>query len=199
MNTDTTENNMSVTAGSLKKGFGDRGTNVNAIAYGHPYAEQIIEGAKEVIRESSTGKRLLIMLDKQLVPLHVMKGKGEIGYSPDMNTIIMQIPGSVDKALPEHILRLIKALHESAQERAGFKAPSPQNDIMAYASFIHGRNLDSIVEVCQILKELTNSSYYSVLLDSMEKIGLNKVYKAYLSGKSRDELYTEYAEAYETL
>ncbi|HPD83216.1 MAG: hypothetical protein R3D88_00765 [Alphaproteobacteria bacterium] len=195
MNTDTTDNGT----GSAKSAFGDKGTNVNSIAYGHPYAEQIIESATKVIRESSTGKKLLVMLDKKLVPLHIMKGKGEIGFSPDMGTIIMQVPGNIDKALPEHILRLIKALHESAQERAGHKAPSPQKDIMAYASFIHGRNLDSIVEVCKILKELTNSSYYPVLLDSMEKIGLNKVYKAYLSGKSRDELYDEYAEAYETL
>ncbi len=197
MNTETDNNDGSDK--KLQGAFGDKGTNVNAIAYGHPYAEGIIDGAKEIIRESKTGNRLLILLDKNLVPIHIMKGKGDSGFSPDMGTIILQIPGNIQKTLPEHVIALIKALHEAAQERAGFKAPSPQKDIMAYASFIHGRNLDSITEVCKILKELTNSSHFPVLLDSLKKIGLYKVYEAYLSGKSRDELYTEYAEAYETL
>jgi hypothetical protein len=195
MNTDTTNNGSS---GGLKGSFGDKGTNVNAMSYGHPYAEQIIEGAKKIIRESPTGDLLLVMLDKKLVPIQIIKGQGEGGFSAEMGTIILQIPGNIDKALPEYIIQLIKALHEAAQERAGHRAPSPQEDIMAYANFIHGRNLDSTVEVCKIIKELTNSSYYAVLLDSLKKLRLNNLYKAYVSGKNRDELYTEYAEAYET-
>ena len=70
---------------------------------------------------------------------------------------------------------------------------------MAYARFHHGRNLDSIVEVCKTLKELENSPNYHILLDSMVKIGLNKLYEGYLSGKNRDELQNEYVESYETL
>ncbi|MEM6812532.1 MAG: hypothetical protein AAF549_08725 [Pseudomonadota bacterium] len=195
MNSDT-ENSSGY---KLQGAFGDRGTNVNSFGYGHPHADKIIDQAKEIIAESETGRLLLVMLNKNLVPIQVIKGKGESGFSPEMGTIIMQIPGNVDKAHPEYVIHLIKALHEAAQERAGFKAPDPKKDIMAYASFIHGRNLDSITEVCKIVKELTNSSYFSVLLDSLRKLGLNKVYEAYLEGKSRDELYTEYAEAYETL
>ncbi|NQZ14520.1 MAG: hypothetical protein HRT94_06840 [Alphaproteobacteria bacterium] len=194
--TDTAESG----GASAKSAFGDRGTNVNSgMVYGHPHGEAIIEGAKAIIRESATGNKLLVMLDKNLVPLHIMKGNGSNGFSPDMGTIILQIPSSVKETKGDHVIHLIKALHEAAQERAGFSAPNPHEDIMAYASFIHGRNLDSIVEVCKIVKELTNSSFYSVLLDSLKKIGLYNVYNAYLDGKNRDELYTEYAEAYETL
>jgi hypothetical protein len=88
-------------------------------------------------------------------------------------------------------------VHEATQEHAGFKTPDPTKDIMAYASFIHGRNLDSITETCQIVKELTNSSEYPELLDSLAELGLNGVYKAYIAGKSRDELYEEYVSAYD--
>jgi hypothetical protein len=139
------------------------------------------------------------MLDKKLVPVQIMKGKGDSGFSADMGTIILQIPSNIDKALPEHVIQLIKALSEAAQERAGHKAPDPMKDIMAYAAFTHGRNLDSTIEVCKIVKELTNSSHFPVLLDTLEKLRLNKFYKAYIDGKTRDELYTEYAEAYETV
>jgi len=197
---DTTDNNTESTPNKLQGAFGDRGTNVNSgMVYGHPHGESIINDAKAIIRESKTGRLLLVMLDKNLVPVHIMKGNGSNGFSPDMGTIILQIPSSVSKVKGEHVIQLIKAMHEAAQERAGFKAPKPHDDIMAYASFIHGRNLDSIVEVCKIVKELTNSSFYSVLLDSLKKIGLYNVYNAYLDGKDRDSLYTEYAEAYQTL
>lgn len=194
-----TTNTVGSSGKSAKSAFGDRGTNVNSMSYGHPHGEAIIEGAKQVIRESNSGRRLLVMLDKNLVPVHIMKGNGSNGFSPDMGTIILQIPSGIKEVKGDHVIHLIKALHEAAQERAGFTAPSPHEDIMAYASFIHGRNLDSIVEVCKIVKELTDSSFYSVLLDSLKKIGLYNVYNAYLDGKNRDELYTEYAEAYETL
>ncbi len=197
MNTDTTDNNQ---MSGLKGGFGDKGTNVNSgLVYGHPHGEKIIEEAKEIIRESERGNLLLVMLDKKLVPVQIMKGKGDSGFSADMGTIILQIPSNIDKALPEHVIQLIKALSEAAQERAGHKAPDPMKDIMAYAAFTHGRNLDSTIEVCKIVKELTNSSYFPVLLDTLEKLRLNKFYKAYIDGKTRDELYTEYAEAYETV
>lgn len=194
MTTDTEDKNE-----NLKGAFGDRGTNVNSMVYGHPHAEEIIKGCAEILRECETGRMLLVFLDQKRIPVHVMKGNGDSGFSPDMGTIIMQIPGNVTKALPEHVIALAKALHEGAQELAGFKAPDAGKDLMAYASFIHGRNLDSITEVCQILKELTNSSHFPVLLDSLQKIGLTNVYKAYLNGASRDELYTQYAEAYETI
>lgn len=186
-------------SGGLKGSFGDRGINMNAMGYGHPHAEKILREATEIIAESETGQLLLVMLRKKLVPVQVMKGRGESGFSPDMGTIIMQIPSNIDKALPEHVIHLIKALDEAAQERAGFTAPNPREDLMAYASFIHGRNLDSIMETCKIVKELTNSSYYSVLLDSLKDLGLNTVYEGYIKGLSRDELYTLYAEAYETI
>jgi len=192
-----TENNN--TNGGLTGSFGDRGLNVNAMGYGHPHGDKIIAEAKEIIRESHTGNRLLALLDKKVVPINVIKGKGETGFSPDMGTILMQIPSGVKTVPPEHVLRLIKALHEAAQELAGNKAPNIKDDIMAYASFIHGRNLDSLYEVCKVVKELTESSSFPVLLDSLDKIGLNKFYKGFTEGKSRDELFDEYAEAYETL
>lgn len=181
----------------LKGAFGGRGTQVNAITYGHPHGEQIMGEAIAVIRQSEAGRLLLKMLDYKRVPVHIIRGSGESGFSPELNTIYLQVPGKVAHASPQFIIYLIKSLNEAAQELAGFHAPDPSKDIMAYASFIHGRNIDSITEVCKIVKELTNSSQYSDLLDSLAELGLNRVYKAYIDGASRDELYTEYAEAYD--
>ncbi len=182
---------------NLKGAFGDKGTQANAITYGHPHGEQIMTEAMAVIRESEAGRLLLKLLDYKRVPVHIIRGTGESGFSPELMTIYLQVPGKISHATPQFIIYLIKALNEAAQELAGFHAPDPSKDIMAYASFIHGRNIDSISEVCKVVKELTNSSVYADLLDSLAELGLNRVYKAYIDGATRDELYTEYANAYD--
>src|SRR5690606_39168393 len=115
----------------------------------------------------------------------------------ELNTIYLQLPAKQTEVNGAFVIKLAKAVHEATQEHAGFKTPDPMKDVMAYASFIHGRNLDSITETCQIIKELTNTSEYPELLDSLAELGLNGVYKAYIAGKTRDELYEEYIAAYD--
>ncbi len=194
MNTET-ENTGS--GKKLQGAFGDRGTNVNAgLAYGHPYGEEIVSKAREVLSESPTGIKLVALLDQKKVPLQIMKGQGESGFSPVMMSIILQAPGSTKELNADILINLIKALREAAQELGGQKTPDPRSDVVHYAEFIHARNLDSITFVCKIVKELTNSSYFPVLLDSLKKLGLNNMYKAYLDGVSKEELFMEYAKAY---
>lgn len=193
MNTDTTDNGT----GSAKSAFGDKGTNVNAIAYGHPYADQIIEEARDILEESETGRILLRVLDQYKIPIHVMKGTSESGFSPDMKTIFLNVPGKVSKVTGEIVFNFAKSIREADLEYSGHKTPDPMKDLMAYAGFMHARNLDTLTHTCLIVKELTNSSYYSVLLDSLDNLGFNDFYKAYLSGVSKDKLYDYYAEAYD--
>jgi len=75
----------------------------------------------------------------------------------------------------------------------GYIAPDPTVDIVEYAAVMHAKALDSIIHVCKVVKELTNSSYYSVLLDSLTKLGHIKLYKAYENNASEQELYDIYA------
>ncbi len=187
--TDKEQTGLGSTFGAKTKG--------SQIGYGHPNTNALMESAITVIRESESGQKLLKLIDFKKVPVQVIKGTGQSGFTPELMTIYMQAPGNLSRANGTFILNLIKALNESAQELAGFKTPDPRKDIMAYASFIHGRNLDSITEVCRVVKELTNSSHFQDLLDSLTEMGLSGVYKAYIDGKTRDELYEQYASAYD--
>ncbi|NCO03095.1 MAG: hypothetical protein GW903_02755 [Alphaproteobacteria bacterium] len=196
---DSTDNTTESGGKKLQSAFGDRGTNVNAIAYGHPYAEQIVKQAKEILSESPTGLILVRTLNTFKIPIHVMKGNPREGngYSSEMKTIFLQIPGNMDKASGEIVLNLAKSLREADQELAGHKAPDLQKDLMAYAAFMHSRNLDCLTTACKIVKELTNSAYFSNLVDTLTKLGLNEFYKAYTDGKPREELYDYYAQAHD--
>ena len=191
MNTDT-DNEFE----ALQVSFGDKGTKVNAINYGHPHGDEIIEEAIKVIRESETGAKLLKVMDKFRIPVQVIKGSEISGYSPEMKAIFLQVPGKIKGFNGEATINLIKSLREADLDNLGTKPPDPMTDVMAYAGFIHARNIDTMYYTCEVVNELTNSSYFSVLLDSLSNLGLNSFYKAQTDGASKEELYDYYAEAY---
>ena len=180
----------------LKGAFGDKGTQTNAISYGHPHADKILGQAREIIAGSETGKILIKVMDHHRIPVHILKGTGESGFSPELRTIYLQVPGKASSASADVVVQLVKSLREADLEYSGNKAPDPMKDVMEYASFIHARNLDTIRHVCEVTEQLTNSSHFSDLLDTLTNLGLNGVYKAYLKGASDEELYMEYAAAY---
>lgn len=177
----------------LTGAFGDKGTKVNAIAYGHPHAEAIIESAKEVLAKSETGRLLIKVHNVHKIPIHVVKGLGQSGFNPQGRVIYLQASGKTEKADANIIISLIKALREADQELIGFTAPDPTKDLMEYATVMHAKNLDSIVYVCKVVKELSNSSHFAVLLDTLAEIGFNGVYRAYEGNASNEELAKAYA------
>lgn len=189
MNTDTTNNGEN----GLQSAFGDRGTNVNSMSYGHPHAEEIIEGAEKIIRESDTGRLLLKSKAMGNIPVSIMKGSGEAGFSPDAKIIYIQIPGKVRIADSKIIIQYVKALREADQHLIGKVAPDPNKDIMKYAIAMHAKNMDAITYVCKFVKELTNSSYFSVLIDTIDELGYKEVYEIYAKGGTTEEIFKAYS------
>jgi hypothetical protein len=123
----------------------------------------------------------------------VIKGNGPSGFNPQSRIIYLQVSGKTDTAQPKTVLDLIKGLREADQELIGFTAPDPAKDLMEYATVMHSKALDAIIHICKVLKELTNSSHFSVLLDELDNLGHSKVYKAYSENASKEELFKAYA------
>lgn len=178
----------------LGSAFGAK-TKGSQINYGHPYGQEILDSAFEIIAQTKTGQLLIRACRKGNIPIHVIKGTGPSGFSPQARIVYLQIPGNKQKPDPEDIITLVKAMREADQELIGLTAPDPMKDIMRYATVMHTKNLDAIVYTCKVMKELTNSSFFTVLLDGMDKLGYGKVYKAYLKNASEEELFDAYAEA----
>lgn len=174
--------------------FGSK-TKGSQIGYGHPYSETILESAMAVISQAPTGQLLMKACRKGNIPIHVIKGNGIAGFSPQARVVYLQVAGKKETAEAVDILMLIKALREADQELMGLTTPDPLKDLMKYATVMHTKNLDAIIHTCKVVKELTNSSVYKDLLDGMGKLGYGKVYSAYLKDASKEELFDAYAEA----
>lgn len=167
-------------------------TKGSQISYGHPHAEDILDGILSTLRESKVGQTLINVHKMYKFPIHIIKGTGESGFSAPAKIIYLQIPGNVKKAEAKHIVSTAKALREAEQEVIGFTAPDPAKDFMKYASVMHAKNLDAIVYACKVAKELTNSSYSKDLLDALREYEYIDVYKAYISDASEKELFDAY-------
>ncbi len=168
-------------------------TRGSQIGYGHPFGKEIVESARTVIRESETGRMLIKACELGRVPINVIKGLGEPGFSPESRIIYIQASGKISKADSKLILQLVKAMREADQDLLGVRAPDPMKDIMQYATVMHGKNMDAILHVCKFVKELINSSLFTDFLDALDDLGYKKVYQTYADGGSKDDLYKAYA------
>lgn len=182
------------TTSGLGGTFGSK-TKGSQIGYGHPHGDAIVNSAIEVIAKTQTGQLLMKACRKGGIPIHVIKGNGTSGFSAQARVVYLQAPGKKEKADPEDIIMLIKAMREADQELIGLTAPDPLKDIMKYATVMHTKNLDAIIFTCKVVKELTNTSGFKDFLDGMAKLGYGKVYKAYIKDASDEELFDAYADA----
>lgn len=183
-----TENGTTGLGGAF--GAKTKGSQIN---YGHPHGEEILESAKDIIKLSETGRLLLKVSTVHKIPIDVIKGLGESGFSTQARIVYLQAPGKTEKADAVLTLKLIKALRDADQELIGFTAPDPTKDLMEYAAVMHAKTLDSVLYMCKVIKELTNSSHYQELLDGMTILGHDAVYKAYVKDASKEELFDVYA------
>lgn len=183
-----TENEQTGLGGS----FGAK-TKGAQIAYGHPFAREILESAKESIKSTETGRMLMKSCEMGRIPVNVIKGLGEPGFSPEARIIYVQAAGKTAKADCKLILQVVKAMREADQDLLGLKAPDPTKDIMHYATVMHGKNMDSIIHVCKFVKELTNSSLFNDFLDALDDLGYKKVYQVYAKDGSKEEMFKAYA------
>lgn len=185
---DTTQTGLGSAFGAKTRGA--------QVSYGHPYAREILDSAKETILSTETGRTLTKSCDLGRVPINVIKGLGAPGFSAESRIIYLQVPGKSTMATPKMILQLVKAMREADQDLLGMKTPDPSKDIMHYATVMHAKNMDSIVHVCKFAKELTNSSGFTDFLDALDELGYKKVYQAYLEhGTDKEAIFRAYADS----
>ncbi len=190
MNIETEQN----TGSSAKDAFGSKGTKLNSISFSHPYAKDIIDRAKELMRESETGSILVSVQEQQGIPIHVLKGDGESGYNALSKVIYVPVSGKKDKLDGRAFILFVKAFRALDQEFAGLETPDPSMEVIKYAGRLHAKNVDSIFHACKVVSEMQSSKVFSNLLDAMNSFGYSDLYRAYEKNVSKEDFYKIYSE-----
>ena len=146
------------------------------------------------MNESEAGKILVRVQTMKDVPIHVLKGNGESGYNPQSNVIYVPISGKKDKLDARTFLLFVKAFRALEQEFIGLETPDPSTDVLDYAATLHTKNMDSIIYACKVVQEMSSSKVFQKLLDEIEAFGYIKLYRAYESNASNEEILKIYSE-----
>ncbi len=179
----------------LQGAFGDKGTKKNALSYFHPETRGLLKKAREMLTKSFTGLTLWKVSEVHDIPIKVLKGKGDSGYSFETNSVFVYAPPKATEPTPKMLLDLCQGLRLAEQHVIGFTAPDKSKDLFTYASIMHAKNLDSIAFMCKVVYELRETSFFNDLLDEIEKLGHGGIYQAYIRQASDQELIDEYAKS----
>ena len=179
---------------ALQGAFGDRGTNFNALNFSHPYAESIIDRAKELLSESEAGKTLLGVQRTQNAPIHVLKGDGESGYNPVSKVIYVPVPSKKNALDGKTFILFVKAIRALDQELIGLETPDTSMDVLHYSARLHSKNVDCIIYACKVVSEMSSSKVFSNLLDALDGFGYSEIYRAYEKKASVEEIMEIYSE-----
>lgn len=176
----------------LGSAFGDKGSKPSHVDYSHPMADDFLAEIKRQMKKIRTGFGLLAVPDAYGYKIRILKGKADPGVSSEHKIIYIHVPIKQNEVLPKQILDLTKAIRLAEQDVMGFTLPDPSKDIFEYASVVHAKNLDSIVYMCRLVKDLEKTDLYSIYIDTLEKMGHIQVYKAYSSNGDKENLNDAY-------
>lgn len=176
----------------LQGAFGEKSEKKNYIDYSHPMAKEFEKELISKLSRIKTGYTLLAVPEDYKYSIRILKGKAEPGTSSEHKIVYIHIPIKQTEVLPKQILDLTKALRLAEQDIMGFTTPDPSKDLFEYASVVHAKNLDAIVYMCKLVKDLEGTDKYSVFLDTLEKMGHSAVYKTYVSDFTDESLNDAY-------
>lgn len=177
---------------NLQGAFGDMGSKQSHVDYSHPMADELLTGIKNQMNKIKTGYGLLGVPEAYGYNIRVLKGKADPGVSSEHKIIYIHIPAKQTEVLPKQILDLTKAIRLAEQDVMGFTTPDPSKDIFEHASVVHAKNLDSIVCMCRLIKDLENTDLYPIFIDTLEKMGHIAIYKEFMSGSDAEKLSDTY-------
>jgi hypothetical protein len=156
-------------------------------------ARVVLNDLRRMVQGSTTARRLIAMGDDQGVVVRFMKGRDETAYVPENKTIYVVVtPHTAANA--RLALLYAGALREVEQNILGFARPGTAASDDQWVTENVVKNLDIIKNICQIVREQPPGDVMANFIDSLTRLGHDKVYKALTSGASDDDLLRIYAE-----
>ncbi len=162
----------------------------------HPKEASIVAKLKKGLLRFDKDALLTLFLERAGISFVVFSSeKFDLSYYHDEKLMVVRYPASVLSVELEAVSFFL-SVYYVAIRHAGIAPPHPQQGNMALASFEHGANLDAITELASAITALPKikaDSFIRVFSPAMREFIVR-----YQDGATREELYEEYAEIYET-
>lgn len=166
------------------------------LRYAHPHGKALLRANSETLRLSPLGQVMLAFAEGYHIDLSFISGVTRQGFITRDRRAFISAPCDVSAASPYQLVDLAGALRDcEIAELSGDRQGKffPETD--GFEEENHGRNLDILLTLCKIGKELEDAQY-SDFLHVLRKAGLGPLYNGYAGGLDLEKLMDIYAETY---
>lgn len=150
--------------------------------YHHPAAETILEDVKRIICASDKGKAYW---DNHKAPITIIKGVVPQAFVIGTEAIYLRVPALQQKGRVEQALDLTGAFAEIKLNTARTISDSSKIEQDDQLITQHMRNLEIILRVFKVAKELEDAGYDAV--KELRFMGLGKLWQAWKTGAEFEE------------
>lgn len=169
---------------------------LHPLRYTHPHGKALLHANSEILKISPLGKEMLDFAASYQIDLTFVSGITRQGFNVRGKRVFITAPCDISTASPYQVIDLAGALRESEIiQMTGDRQEKFPPDADGFAEENHGRNLDILLTLCKIGKELEDNGCADVL-QILRKAGLGPLYSGYISGRGLEELMDIYAETY---
>jgi hypothetical protein len=166
------------------------------LRYKHIHSKSIVQENAAIIRRSALGAEMLDFAASKGIQIEPLAGITRKPSWTDGRKAFLTVPIDVSGSSPYQIIDLAAVLREAElfyfpplEEEAGVPPPNWEEQN-------HGRNLDILLTLCRIVEELEGAGY-SLALEKLRGMGLERLYTGYKNGLPLEQLMDIYAEIYE--
>ncbi len=171
--------------------FLDAPKGFTEIEYAHPKAESILEQCKSLLAKSTTGARLLDVVETSKIEIEVIASPNIQARAYNKPMVHLYLPAAQHTADYHQALTLAGALNDIEQIMRGYKRPSIVEGDDVYLPANYDKNLKLLIEICKIVEELEDNNDADAV-NALENLNLGNLYMAYKSGDNAPELMRVY-------
>ncbi len=164
---------------------------MSRIEYKHPHGEEILQRVFKFLEYSESAKALMKSLEAAPYKMIIMTGPVSQCFAPNDKTIIMRLPALYTAAKIEQAIDFAGALAELEWARKNDQSPKASEvKTGEYGEAQHMKNLDIALKTFEIVRDLDDAGYKSVL--EISRMGLGSLYKAWQKNEKYEELRNIY-------
>lgn len=166
------------------------------LRYAHPHHKALLRTNSETLNLSPSGKMMLDFSDGYHIDVSFISGITRQGFTTKDRRVFIAAPCDISAASPYQVADLASALRDcEIAEMTGDRQARLSPETEGFAEENHGRNLDILLTLCKIGRELEESGDEGVL-HVLRKSGLGPLYSGYASGLDLEKLMDIYADTY---
>lgn len=167
----------------LSSSFAPAGDGTGARSYAHPQAEEVLNGAVEMLGKTEEGAYMLAVMREYRIPVTVLKGPKVTFNNPDEFHVYLVAPEKFKPELPILAMTLYCGIRDAEQAHNGFRRPNKDEvEASEYATIVFSKAFDIVLHMFKIADELNAKLGFKKVLDMVVALGYGDLYKAYKAG-----------------